>query len=92
MENYATLLKGGKDGPVLIAGKPLDSPMIQRLLLPLEDEDHMPPQGKPQPSLAEIAALQWWIDHGAPADKTIGDLKPGPEMLHILGAAQTGAE
>jgi hypothetical protein len=90
MESYATLLKGGKDGPVLIAGKPLDSPLIQRLLLPLDDEDHMPPQGKPQPTLAEIAALQWWIDGGAPADTLVSDLKPGPEIQRTLRAAQAG--
>jgi len=92
MENYETLLKGGKDGPVLIAGKALDSLMIYRLLLPLEDEDHMPPQGKPQPTLAEIGTLQWWIEQGAPADKTVGDLKPSPEVQRILGAAQAGAK
>ena len=91
MESYETLLKGGKDGPVLIAGKALGSPMIQRLLLPPGDEDHMPPEGKPQPTLAEIAALQWWIDCGAPPDKTVGDLKPGPEIQRILGAAQAGS-
>src|ERR1035438_7150468 len=66
MESYETLLKGGKNGPVLIAGKALDSPMIHRLLLPLNDDDHMPPDGEPQPILAEIAALQWWIERGAP--------------------------
>ena len=65
--------------------------MIYRLLLPLNDEDHMPPQGKPQPTLAEIAALQWWIDCGAPGDKTVGDLKPGPEIQRILGAAQAAS-
>jgi uncharacterized membrane protein len=91
VENYETLLKGGKDGPVVVAGKAVDSPMISRLLLPLDDEDHMPPQGKPQLTLSEIAALQWWIDCGAPGDKTIGDLKPGPEVQRILGAAQAGA-
>jgi hypothetical protein len=91
MESYDALTKGGKDGPVLLVGKAVDSPMICRLLLPPDDEDHMPPQGKPQPTLAEIAALQWWIDSGAPADKTVGDLKPGPEVLRILGAAQAGA-
>jgi hypothetical protein len=80
MESYETLLKGGKNGPVLIAGKAFDSPMIHRLLLPLKDEDHMPPDGKPQPTLAEIAALQWWIDCGAPLDTRIGDLKPGAEV------------
>jgi mono/diheme cytochrome c family protein len=80
MESYETLLKGGKNGPVLIASRAFDSPMIHRLLLPLKDEDHMPPDGKPQPTLAEIAALQWWIDCGAPADTRIGDLKPGAEV------------
>jgi uncharacterized membrane protein len=92
MESYEALVKGGKDGPVLIAGKAFDSPMIHRLFLPLNDDDHMPPDGKPQPTLAEIAALEWWIDNGAPADKTVGDLKPGPEIQRILGAAQAGAK
>jgi hypothetical protein len=92
VESYETLLKGGKDGPVLVVGKAVDSPLISRLLLPLDDEDHMPPQGKPQPTLAEIAALQWWIDCGAPGDKTVGDLKPGPEVQRILGTAQAAPQ
>jgi hypothetical protein len=87
VESYETLLRGSKDGPVLIPGKAVDSPMIYRLLLPPDDEDHMPPQGKPQPTLAEIAALQWWIDCGAPGDKSVGDLKPGPELQRVLNAA-----
>jgi hypothetical protein len=52
----------------------------------------MPPEGKPQPTLAEIAALQWWIERGAPVDKTVGDLKPGPEIQRILSAAQVGSQ
>jgi uncharacterized membrane protein len=89
LESYTAMLKGGKDGPVLVSGKPLDSAMIQRLLLPLNDDDHMPPDGKPQPTLAEIAALQWWIERGAPVDKTLSDLKPGPEVARLLNAAKT---
>jgi mono/diheme cytochrome c family protein len=92
MESYEALVKGGKDGPALIAGKAFDSPMIHRLLLPLNDDDHMPPDGKPQPTLAEIAALQWWIHSGAPADKTVADLKPSPEIQRILDAAQAGTK
>jgi uncharacterized membrane protein len=92
MESYEALVKGGKDGPALVAGKAFDSPMIHRLLLPLNDDDHMPPDGKPQPTLAEIAALQWWIENGAPADKTVADLKPSPEIQRILDAAQAGAK
>ena len=92
VETYEALLQGGKDGPVLIAGKAFDSPLIHRLLLPLNDEDHMPPEGKPQPTPAEITALQWWIDCGAPPRKSVGDLKPGPEVLRILAAAQAGED
>ena len=40
-ESYATLLKGSRDGQVLVSGKALDSPMSCRLLLPLDDEDHI---------------------------------------------------
>jgi hypothetical protein len=91
-ESYEALLRGGTNGPVLVAGKTFDSPMIQRLLLPLNDDDHMPPDGKPQPTLAEIAALEWWIERGAQADRTVGDLKPGAEVLRILSAAQAPSE
>jgi hypothetical protein len=52
----------------------------------------MPPDGKPQPTLAEIAALESWIERGAQADRTVGDLKPGPEVLRILSAAQAPSE
>ena len=68
VDSLEALLKGGKNGLALVAGKAHDSRIIQRLLLPLDDEDHMPPEGKPQPTLAEIVALEWWIDRGAPAD------------------------
>ena len=50
LDSLEALLKGGKSGPALVAGKASDSRMIQRLLLPLNDEDHMPPEGKPQPT------------------------------------------
>jgi hypothetical protein len=68
VDSLAALLKGGKDGPVLLPGKAKDSRLIQRLLLPLSDEDHMPPEGKPQPTPAEITLLEWWIDSSAAAD------------------------
>ena len=77
VDSLEALLKGGKSGPALVAGQASDSPMIHRLLLPLNDEDHMPPEGKPQPTLAEIVALEWWIDRGAPADgPSAGGVRP----------------
>lgn len=88
MEGYEALIKGGPNGPVQIAGKAFESLMIHRLLVPLNDDDHMLPDGKPQPTLAEIATLLWWIERGASADKAVGELKPGPEIQRILSAAQ----
>jgi hypothetical protein len=67
VDSLEALQKGGHSGPALVAGSAQDSLLIQRMLLPIEDEDHMPPDGKPQPTPAEITVLQWWIDRGAPA-------------------------
>ncbi len=57
--------KGGENGPVVVAGKPEDSPLLVRCLLPADHDDHMPPEGKAQPTEAELAALRAWIAAGA---------------------------
>jgi len=91
VDTLATLLAGGKTGPALVAGKAAESLMIKRLLLPLSHDDHMPPEGKPQPTPAEIGLLRWWINAGAPEEGTVGDLKPGADVLRLLGAAPGAA-
>lgn len=68
------LKKGGKNGPVFVAGNALNSEMIKRCLLPVEDEHHMPPKGKTPLTDPQIALLTWWIDQGAPFDKKVSDL------------------
>jgi uncharacterized membrane protein len=65
------ILKGGKDGKVLVAFHSDESEMINRMLLPLNEKNHMPPKEKPQPSSAEIELLKKWIDLGASFDKSI---------------------
>lgn len=62
------ILAGGENGAVLVAGKPDDSTMLTNLLLPLTDDAHMPPEGKPQPTPEEIALLRAWIAAGAKFD------------------------
>jgi len=58
-------MKGGEDGPVIIPGKPDESEMIRRLLLPRDDDESMPPKGKTLQK-NEIELLQYWIAQGAP--------------------------
>lgn len=60
------LRAGGDNGPVFVGGKPDESVMLQRIALPLDDEDHMPPEGKPQPTTTEVELLRAWIAAGAP--------------------------
>ena len=75
--------KGGKNGDALIPGNPAQSLIVHRMLLPVDDEDHMPPKEKPQPSKAEIAFLQWWIAQGGNFERKVG-ASPLPDSLHLL--------
>ena len=62
MDTLEALLKGGENGPVILPGNATESPLLRRLLLPLDNEDHMPPAGKPQPTPGELAALRQWME------------------------------
>ena len=85
MDNYEMLLAGGLNGPVLVAGNSDESAMIHRLQLPIEEEEHMPPQGKPQPTEEVIELLSWWIDQGASATALLDEMEVPPEIaLHFL--------
>jgi uncharacterized membrane protein len=90
LDSLSAVLKGGKSGPVIIPAKPDESELLRRLRLPPEDDDHMPPQGKPQPTQDDLALIQWWISAGVPADKPAGQLKPPANIARIL-AARFGA-
>jgi mono/diheme cytochrome c family protein/uncharacterized membrane protein len=74
MHNFEVLMKGGDSGEaVVVAGKSADSLIIKRIALPAAEDEHMPPEDKPQPSEKEIKILKWWIDGGAKTDVKIKD-------------------
>lgn len=83
MTSFDKLLQGGENGPVLEAGKPEESEMIKRLHLPMEDEDHMPPEGKNPLQENEIAILEQWIALGASDTVRLNQL-PQSELLVSL--------
>lgn len=80
MDDPQFLLKGGKDGAVLLPGKADESEMLKRMLLPQSDEHHMPPKAKPQLNEREIALIHWWIESGADFTKKVKEL-PQPEKI-----------
>lgn len=91
MDTEAGLLKGGKNGAIIQKGRAAESDLIKRLLLPREDEDHMPPKEKPQLTEAQVALLHWWVEQGAPFDKKIAQLHQPDQVRPILVSLQSGA-
>jgi len=66
LDSESFIYKGGKNGEVLIKGDPNNSALYTNLLLPLEDDKHMPPKGKKQLTRQEIEVIHRWIKKGAP--------------------------
>jgi mono/diheme cytochrome c family protein len=64
LDSLAAIRRGGENGAVVVAGSPDESPLLQRMLLPMDDDDRMPPEGKPGPTEAERDAIRFWIERG----------------------------
>ncbi len=84
MDTYDLMLKGGKEGPGLEPGNPEDSNILIRIALPLDDEEHMPPEKKPQMDAGEVALLTWWIENGADPTKAIKDYEVPAPLLEVI--------
>lgn len=65
------MLKGGESGPALVPGDLENSLMAYRILLPVEDEDHMPPEGKSQLTEEEKNLILEWIKSGGEFEKKL---------------------
>jgi uncharacterized membrane protein len=71
LSSIESLLVGGEDGLVLTVGDAKHSELFARLILPKDDEKHMPPSEKRQPSKAEIALIESWIKAGGKENQTL---------------------
>lgn len=70
MDSHEALLTGGDGGPAIEAGvEPEDQELLYRILLPLDDDDHMPPDHKVQLGAGEVAMIRAWLAAGAPASE-----------------------
>lgn len=57
--------KGGKNGSIVSVGNPNKSTLFTHLILPEDDDKHMPPKGETQLTRNEISAIYSWIKKGA---------------------------
>lgn len=89
VDTIEAILKGGNEGALVVAGKLNESPLIQRVYLPLDDDEHMPPEGKDQLTPEETALLAFWITSGVKQGVTVNELKPDKDasaaIAHVVG-------
>ncbi|MCD2421579.1 chitobiase/beta-hexosaminidase C-terminal domain-containing protein [Niabella pedocola] len=85
METTERLLKGGKNGKLWDTAAVDLGLMMQRIHMPLESKEHMPPKGKPQLTEDEARILYLWIKGGSDFTKKVTDL-PAGDSLRMLAA------
>lgn len=87
VESLQTLLKGGKTGAAVVAGKPNESELYKRVTLDPEHKDFMPADGKPPLTKTEVQIIKWWIGQANAAEgKTIAQLKNTDAIKPKIGA------
>ena len=86
LDSVSAILKGGEDGPVILAGDPDHSPLISAIKR--EDKDTaMPPKGNPLTE-AQVAAIAQWVKMGAPGPKEAAPM-PGQGVAASTPGAPT---
>ncbi|MGC4017289.1 MAG: hypothetical protein QM755_22655 [Luteolibacter sp.] len=91
LDTYELIVKGGKNGSSIEPGNFEKSHLTARILLPKDDEEHMPPEEKPQVEEHELAVLKWWIASGADPKKTVAELNPPADVKVALAKLGGGS-
>lgn len=92
LETHGDLLKGGKHGPVIVAGNLTKSELYRRITLDPAHKEFMPTDGKTPLTKTEVTLIKWWIEKAAAADNIkLTDVKGyqdmQPTVASVLGFA-----
>ncbi len=83
LDSMAAMFEGGDEEEALVAGDIHGSYMITTIMLPEEDDEHMPPKAKPQITPEELSILKWWIEMGAPENMKLSEVKDVPAEITL---------
>jgi uncharacterized protein DUF1549/uncharacterized protein DUF1553/cytochrome c len=93
LRSFASILAGGTDGLVVSPGRPVESPLFQRIQP--DSDEHMPPDKGHQLSAEEIAFVRQWIEllpipgHPAPGSgKGVNWSQAAPSLMALASAAK----
>jgi uncharacterized membrane protein len=84
LDGEVYIKKGGKNGRTLVAGNPFKSPLYTSLVLPIDDEKHMPPKGKHQLNQNEILIIERWIKSGASFEDIIDTISNNELVKNVV--------
>jgi len=87
LDSYRSLMRGGKDGPVVRAGNVQGSDLFRRITLPPGHDDFMPKGGKRPLSADQVKLIELWIGAGASDTLPADAIKDAP-----AGSATVAAE
>ncbi|WP_418603169.1 FN3 associated domain-containing protein [Hwangdonia sp.] len=83
LHSKESILKGGESGDVITLGNAGESMLYKHLLLPITDEKHMPPEGKPQLTKDEIWLIEYWLNKSKNFNTKVVAM-PKNDTLNIL--------
>jgi len=80
MDTFAEFQKG----MVFEPGSIEDSFFLELMYLPIDDDERMPPEGKPQPTEGQVKVLEWWVEIGAPSEGSLESYNPPSDILDTI--------
>lgn len=80
LDAFEHLKRGAKSGEVLKAGDAKGSELLRRVMLPKDDEEVMPSDGKPLLSADEIKVIEQWIAAGASPTAPVSAFPDAPRL------------
>ena len=78
LDSYGSLMRGGKDGPVVRAGNVQGSDLVRRVTLPPGHDDFMPKEATRPLSVDQVKLIELWIDAGASGTLPVAAIKDAP--------------
>jgi len=91
LHNPESILKGSENGDILKSNLKGESVFLNRIHLPMEDEEHMPPDGKLQLTADELRILTLWIKSGSNFEQRLGDLAKDDSLYLLVNNYQAAA-
>ena len=78
------ILRGGESGNILHSGLSGIPVLLRMIHLPLEDKDHMPPDGKLQLNGNELSIITNWINKGSDFDLLLKELAVDDSLSFLI--------